>query len=136
MKIVFLNPVGTLGGGERVLLTSLAGLRRAAPDAHISLLTAADGPLLHRARDLGVNTEVLPMPPSLAALGDSGPRKGVWSMGRGGAAALSAVWTYAVRLRQRLVRLAPDLIHSNGLKTHLFAAVVRLPAHPGRLARP
>ncbi len=48
MRIVFLNPVGVLGGGERGLLTAMAEVRRAAPTADLTLLTAADGPLLDR----------------------------------------------------------------------------------------
>jgi len=38
---------------------------------------------------------------------------------------LPSAWEYVSRLRRLLGRLAPDLIHSNGLKMHLFAGLAR-----------
>ncbi len=69
------------------------------------------------------------MPAALAALGDSQlDRTGVGRLTallRHGLAAAPAAWDYVARLRRQVRRLAPDVIHSNGLKTHLLARLVR-----------
>src|SRR5271166_1221020 len=54
VNLLYLNPTGCLGGAERVLLRVLAAVRQADPAARLRLLTCADGPLLERARRLGV----------------------------------------------------------------------------------
>ena len=70
--ILFVNPVGALGGAERVLLALLAGLRQSAPDLPVRVLTFGPGPLLERAQDLGATVELLPLPAALAELGEGG----------------------------------------------------------------
>src|SRR5262249_61895767 len=72
VSVVFLNPVGALGGGERSLIDLLAVLRSARPDWPLHLIAGTDGPLLGAAAALGATAEVVPMPAALAALGDSG----------------------------------------------------------------
>jgi glycosyltransferase involved in cell wall biosynthesis len=42
-----------------------------------------------------------------------------------GVTALPAGWNYVRQLRQRLQALAPDLIHTNGIKAHLLARLAR-----------
>jgi glycosyltransferase involved in cell wall biosynthesis len=129
MRVVFLNPVGVIGGAEQVLLHMLAGLRLACPDVRPHLIVAAEGPLGDQARRHQVAVTVLPMPAALAALGDSflpggrGLRK-AWDLARRAVVGLPAARRYLRDLRQVLQRLSPDLIHSNGIKTHLLAALV------------
>ncbi len=128
MKIVYLNPVGVLGGAERVLLSILGEVRRHRPEAELVLVAGTDGPLLERAHGLGVEPVLLPMNQSVTELGDSEWYRGVglrldWLRRAGGM--LPSAWEYASRLRHLLGRLAPDLIHSNGLKMHLYAGLTR-----------
>ena len=128
MHILFLSPSGQLGGAEICLLDMLAGLRAACPDWKLSLVSAEQGPLSSSASTLGVETTMLPFSASLAQLGDS-------SAARAGAGALHTMAlarkltassftaaAYRQRLRSVIQRLAPDVIHSNGLKSDLLGA--------------
>jgi len=127
VKILFLSPTGQPGGAEVALVDLLAGLRTAQPAWSLSLIAASDGPLLTRARALGVEASVVPFPGEVARLGE-------WSLGRArgsrlafllhlGGAAWPA-WAYVRRLRARVRALAPDIVHTNGMKMHLLGAWV------------
>ncbi len=128
MKVLFLSSTGQTGGAEAALLELLAGLRERHPFWPLALLVASDGPLVSRARDLGVAVRVLPFPSSLARLGD-------WGLGRGGSArlamglravlALAPTWRYLRRLRRVMREEAPDVVHTNGLKMHVLGAWAR-----------
>jgi glycosyltransferase involved in cell wall biosynthesis len=125
MRVLFLSPVGQVGGAEHVLLTAVAGVRRAVPGAVVRVLALADGPLLAAAADRGAEAEVVPLPPALAALGDSQAR-GSGRRGKLGVLLRSlrtvpAAVRYASRLRAAVTRFAPDVVHSNGIKTHLLS---------------
>jgi glycosyltransferase involved in cell wall biosynthesis len=135
VRVVYLNPVGGLGGAEQVLLNVMAGVRRTRPDATLHLIAGADGPLLARTTELGVGVTPLPMPAALLGLGDSQLRAEGRLRGRLGllgraARALPAVWLYARRLRRAVRGLGADLVHSNGLKTHLLARFAGLGPTP------
>jgi glycosyltransferase involved in cell wall biosynthesis len=98
------------------------------------LLTLGDGPLVGAARRLGVGVTVLPVPPSLGRLGDSQLSRGNFLSRCPGllaesATTVPALATFLRKLRRQLGLLRPDLIHSNGIKTHLLAALAR----PGRV---
>nr|WP_227026887.1 glycosyltransferase family 4 protein [Corallococcus soli] len=121
---MFLNPVGILGGAERALLDLLACLRTLEPSLSPHLLVGTEGPLVEAARALGVETRALPLPPELSALGDSGLRgqglAGGLRFVRDSAPAALLLARYGVALRRAVREAAPDLLHSNGIKTHLL----------------
>jgi glycosyltransferase involved in cell wall biosynthesis len=124
MRIVHLSSSGQVGGVERVLLDLLAGVRAEEPGWSLQLVAPEEGPLTREARALGVGVEVLPFPGRLERLGDSSAA-GFYGTARLGLRALSASASaarYLVGLRRVLGRLAPDVIHSHGLKTHVLAA--------------
>lgn len=132
MRILFLNPVGVLGGAERALLDLLACLRRHEPGLSLFLLAGTAGPLLEEAQALGVDARLLPLPEPLSALGDSGLRgrgpAALWSFARGVAPTPRLLAGYLRALRREVRALRPQLIHSNGIKTHLLSpATVGLP---------
>lgn len=121
VRIVYLNPGGRLGGAETSLRELLASVRAAEPDWELWLVLAEDGPLAAIARGLGVSVLVMPFPPALARLGDSG---------RGTAplhllAATAATARYARGLARWLRKIQPDIIHTNGFKMHLLGAWTR-----------
>lgn len=126
MKIVYLNPSGQLGGAEVSLLDMLASLRAARAEWSLSLVISEDGPLRARAEALGVQTIVLAFPRSLARLGDASLGGTAGNSRRRLAlygellAAAPAVALYVRRLRRLLRQLAPNIIHTNGLKMHLL----------------
>jgi glycosyltransferase involved in cell wall biosynthesis len=126
MRILYLSPTAAIGGAERVLLAVMAATREANPSASLRLILPGPGPLAESAAELGVETQVLPLPAELARLGDSAlrERKGVcrWlSLLRRAARAIPAARRYARHLATDAKVWAPDLIHSNGIKTHLLA---------------
>ncbi|HUR53224.1 MAG TPA: glycosyltransferase, partial [Gemmataceae bacterium] len=119
MRLLFLNPIGGIGGAERVLLAAVRGVKHARPDTTVRLITFSDGPLLAAAARHGAEVEVVPLPVSLSALGDSagGKLSLLWKSVFAGPAA----WAFVRRLRAAVVRFAPDVVHSNGIKTHLLS---------------
>jgi glycosyltransferase involved in cell wall biosynthesis len=130
MKWLFLSPSGSLGGAERVLLGTLAAVRDARPHDRLHLLTLSDGPLVGAARGLGADVTVLPVPRALGGLGDSQLRQ-ARSLSRVAGilgqslTTLPTLAAFVGKLRRHLHRLGPDLIHSNGIKTHVLASLAR-----------
>ncbi|NNC01960.1 glycosyltransferase family 4 protein [Corallococcus exiguus] len=126
MRILFLNPVGILGGAERALVDLLACLRTLEPGLSLHLIAGTDGPLVETARGLGVETQVLALPDRLSALGDSGLREqgraGLFRFAREIAPTPLLLTRYGLDLRRAVREAAPDLLHSNGIKTHLLSA--------------
>jgi glycosyltransferase involved in cell wall biosynthesis len=120
VKVLFVNPIGQLGGAEHALLDLIASLRDCAPSVRTSLHTFEAGPLLGEAAALGATTAVVPIPQRIAALGDSG---GVEVLASLLASVRSAAWL--PELRRRLLAEAPDLIHTNGFKAHVLVAAAR-----------
>lgn len=128
LRVLFVNPNAELGGSERSLLDLLAALGASDSGVERRLLLFSDGELARRARALGVEVDVLPPPAKLKALGESG--------GGGRRRVASAVLDAAVRvpgflldLRSRVRKLAPDVVHTNGMKAHVFCRMA-LPDHP------
>lgn len=135
MKIVFVNPVGVIGGAERVLLTTLAALKATKPSINIYLIVCTTGPLVEQAQQLGVQVKVLSLPEQVNQLGDSAfksknpvitrlsllVRVGIM---------LPALQQYLQNFRQVIQAINPDLIHSNGIKTHLLTGLAGLKSVP------
>jgi len=118
VRILFLNPGARLGGAERSLLDWMAALRRHAEAAELALTVSEDGPLVEEARRLGGRCHVLPMPRGLERVGG---QRDPQVREKAIAAVLAA--GYAVKLRRLVVKLAPTVVHSNGVKFHLLSAL-------------
>ncbi len=130
MRLLFLSPVGTLGGAERSLIDLLSVLRESRPDLALSIVAGADGPLREEAVRFGAEYVVVPIPPSIARLGDSNLIwRGDRRFSRFGSAIQGISATMQVPgllrgMRRAVSRLKPDLIHSNGLKCHILAGYI------------
>ncbi len=127
-----MNPVATLGGAERVLLQMLPAVGQI-PDMEASLLVLEDGELLEESRRLGVPATAVTMPSVLSAWGDSewqglGRFRKIAAFFDKGARTAPKLYSYLQALRASILRLRPDIIHSNGIKTHLLACLAK-PAH-------
>jgi glycosyltransferase involved in cell wall biosynthesis len=131
MKIVYLNPLGQLGGAERSLLDILCSIRTAKPDWPLHLVVAEDGPLVSQSLALGVPTTVLPFPSALASIGDAAVAAATGQQGSRSAllrklfSAAPATFAYVRNLRGTLRELSPDVIHTNGFKMHVLAVWAR-----------
>ncbi len=131
MRIVYLSPSGQLGGAERVLLDVLASMRAAEPEWTLHLVVSEQGPLVERARAVGVPATVVPFPRALARAGDAGAG-GPAGKQLNGLALLQRLLTsgpsavsYVKKLRRVLGKLAPDVIHTNGFKMHVLGLWAR-----------
>ena len=114
LKVVYLDHVAQLSGGEIALLRLLPALDRV--NAHVIL--AEDGPLVGRLHLAGISTEVLRLAETARDL-----RKG--DVRRGGVSPRTAAATaaYVVRLAARLRALAPDVVHTNSLKAGIYGSL-------------
>jgi glycosyltransferase involved in cell wall biosynthesis len=127
VKLLFLSPTGQYGGAEAVLFELLAGLRDRCPEWQLSVVAASEGPLVERARALGVAVIVAPFPPRLARVGEWASGESVAGRVRLLAACVAAAWTgfgYLRRLRHLVAEQAPDIVQSNGIKMHLLSTWV------------
>ena len=123
MRIAYLSVSNELGGSEIVLLEMIKGVRRLRPDWMLQVILPGRGPLLDRAEAAGADCIVVPMPSSLARLGESGA----------GSAALAARLVpvalalpgYLHRLRTVISAGRPTILHTNGFKAHIAGARAR-----------
>ncbi len=135
MKVLFLSPVASLGGAERVLLSLLTELRSCQPPVATQVLTLGEGPLNVALADCGIAASVVPLPGSLERLGDSQVSLGN-GLGRKvlllaqALLGLPGLAQVVRRLRRTVRSCRPDLIHSNGIKTHLLARLAGIDTIP------
>ena len=133
LRVLFINPEAALGGAERCL-EDLAISFADRPELEVApaALLLAPGPLVDRLRKAGVPTEVFPLPEFWAGLGEKG-QPGLWKRPWFIVAQLVELWRWSQALKQRAADLLPDVIHSNGIKTHLLwgLATLRTPLANG-----
>jgi glycosyltransferase involved in cell wall biosynthesis len=122
MRIAFLSVSSQLGGSETVLLDLLRELPGLRPGWTLHLLAPSDGPLIGRASAAGAAVHVVPMPPGLASTGEWSGRGRFIRLSKALAAAAVGLPAFERRITGTLRTIAPDVIHSNGLKAHVTAA--------------
>ncbi len=117
-SLLYLAPSGQVGGAERCLLSLAAGLDRSR--FRPAALVGSEGPLAALLREAGVDAEVAAMPPALRRISRYHANPG------GRARWLPAVQApaYLARLRRAGARRQPRLVHSNGLKMHVWSALL------------
>lgn len=123
MNVCFISPSAELGGSEQSLLDILQVLRDAPVDA--SLLTFADGPLVGLARGCGVDARIVQLPKELFGLGEGALTSRlalgeIANAGRGWAGLVKFVSAF----RGELAALGPDVVHTNGIKAHVFGGAL------------
>jgi glycosyltransferase involved in cell wall biosynthesis len=114
LRVVYLDHVARLSGGEIALLRLLPHLDRV--DAHVIL--AEDGPLVGQLHLLGCSTEVMPF-------GDDARNLHRGQLGGRGlpVAVAGATISYVLKLAARLRRLGADLVHANSLKSGVYGSI-------------
>jgi glycosyltransferase involved in cell wall biosynthesis len=132
--LLFVSPVGIMGGGERVLLTLMAAIKTAAPRLELHLLLGSSGPLVAAAEALGATVHVLALPDRFLKLGDSGLKQQRWrayaNLALQVLQGLGELQQYRGQLLTTIKAIQPDLIHSNGIKTHLLMGIIPLNNKP------
>jgi glycosyltransferase involved in cell wall biosynthesis len=140
LKIVFLSPAAQLGGAEAVLLEMLRALQETRPFWSLHVIAAEEGPLLAKILSMDVAAELLPFPQAIRAFGEN-RRQAPAGTGTAGSSNIASkarrigswcraglsVLLYRQKLRTRLRRLNPDIVHSNGMKMHLLGALATGP---------
>jgi glycosyltransferase involved in cell wall biosynthesis len=136
MKLAFLSAFGSMGGAERSLYDVLASLRAAHPLWELTLIVPSAGALAESAARLGVGVSVVEFPRALSRLGDAGAggpagrHVGRARLALDLALAAPGVLLYLRRLRRELRRIAPDVLHANGLKPQLLSALSQTKGRP------
>jgi glycosyltransferase involved in cell wall biosynthesis len=131
MKVLYLNASGQIGGAENSLLDVIASIHAAQPAWSLHLLTSEDGPLVVKARALGVQVKVLPFPAALTRLGDAGAGGPAGAQVGGLQLLLNLLRaapgaaSYLRELRREVQRLSPDIMHANSLKMHILSVWAR-----------
>jgi glycosyltransferase involved in cell wall biosynthesis len=114
LRVVYVDHVARLSGGEIAILRLLPYLEGV--NAHVVL--GEDGLLAERLTQAGISVEVLALNESTRDL----RRDAVRLAGSAPAAALQTL-AYSARLARRLRALRPDLVHSNSLKSGIYAGI-------------
>lgn len=114
VRVVYLDHIARLSGGEIALLRLLPHLR----DVNAHVILGEDGPLADRLQRAGISVEVLPIAASARDLRRDTARLGGVSPG----AALHTL-AYIARLARRLRELQPDLVHTNSLKAGVYGSL-------------
>jgi glycosyltransferase involved in cell wall biosynthesis len=121
LRVVYLDHVAKLSGGELALLRTLPAL---AQHVDAVVVLAEDGPLRDRVEALGIEVRILP-------LGDRVRDARRETMVAGGVSAgqVLALARYIRQLRALLREIEPDIVHTNSLKSAVYGGVA------GRLSR-
>ena len=114
MRVVYLDHVAQLSGGEIALLRLLPHLYDVEP--HVIL--AEDGPFADRLVQAGISVEVLPMREKARSLRKERVTATTLPLG-----VIASTVAYTIRLVIHLRRLRPDLVHTNSLKSGIYGCV-------------
>jgi glycosyltransferase involved in cell wall biosynthesis len=117
--VLFLSTSGQLGGAERVLL-EMVRVCAAIPGWRAGVVLPQPGPLEEAVAVAGGESLLLPLPPSLARLGEA--QQGSLRTVVAAAAAGLGTARHGARLRALVDRWAPGIVHANGIKMHVLAA--------------
>ena len=124
-RLVCVATSAAFGGAETSLLTMLTALRGLEPSWRITVVTPGPGPLADRCRNLRFDVAELPFPSALALLGESGVVRGRLRFAGLALAAGASLPGYLRRLRAVLSTAHASIVHTNGLKAHIAAALIK-----------
>jgi glycosyltransferase involved in cell wall biosynthesis len=114
LRVVFLDHVARLSGGEIALMRLLTHFQHVNP--HVIL--GEDGPLADRLQKAAVSVEVLPIAASARDL-----RRDTVRVGGTSPVTVLHTLTYIARLALRLRTLRADLVHTNSLKAGVYGSL-------------
>lgn len=113
LRVVYLDHVAILSGGELALLRTLPALTA---DVHPTVILGEDGPLKAKLEEAGIDVRVLEMSADVRnTRRDKTTRLSTQQV--------RALFNYIKDLRRLLKDLDPDIIHTNSLKAALYGGV-------------
>jgi len=115
LRVVFLDHVARLSGGEIALLRLLPELSQ---HVDATVLLGEDGPLVERLETAGIPVRVLALAPAARDLPRTSVHPRAFKVD-----AVAATLRYVTELRSQLRRLRPDLVHTNSLKSAIYGGV-------------
>ena len=130
-SLVCVTTSAAIGGAETSLLTMLTALRALEPAWRITVVTPGPGPLVNRCGTLRFELAELPFPSALARLGEIGAMeagggvRGQLPLVGQSLAAAASVPGYLGKLRALLRSARATVVHTNGLKAHIAAALIK-----------
>jgi len=130
LKILFLNPVGNIGGAERSLLELLSTLKKERPQWQLKVICGDHGPLIESLQTLGVDVSVHRFPLEISTFGDSHLNdNGLFSKIFKFIVALPLLSFNLIKylkIFKNILKVEePDIIHSNGLKFHFISGIIK-----------
>lgn len=120
LRVAYIGHSAAMSGAEIALLRLLDAQTEVEP----IVLLGEEGPLVDALRERGIRVEVHQLP-----LRTANVERGAVDVRRLPIRAATGVAAYTLRLAARLRALAPDLVHTNSMKAHLYGGVA------ARLAR-
>ncbi len=114
LRVVYLDHVARLSGGEIAILRLLPHLR----GVHAHVILGEDGLLATRLQEAGISVEVLAFAASAREV-----RRDAVRLGSGAPSAALHTLGYAARLARRLRQLRPDIVHTNSLKSGVYGGL-------------
>jgi len=115
LRVVYLDHVARLSGGEIALMRVLTHLRGVQP--HVIL--GEEGPLADRLQQAGISVEVMPIASAARDVRRADVRLGAPPS----AAAGLHTAAYIAKLARRLRSLSPDIVHTNSLKSGIYGSI-------------
>ena len=123
-KILFLCPIGQLGGAERCLIDTLWSLNHSHPQIHLVLISGSSGPVIDQAISSGASARSLNLPGRLESFGDSSTgtsaRLRIKTLARL-LCLVPATFLYFIRLRRQILLEKPSLVHVVGLTMQILS---------------
>jgi glycosyltransferase involved in cell wall biosynthesis len=130
-RLVCLTTSAARGGAETSLMTLLTALRQLDRRWAVTVIAPSAGPLFDDCRNAGIATHVLPYPPALSRLGETGTRAeggGILAAARFAltvARAALELPRYLLALRRLLAGQRIGVLHTNGVKAHIVGALAK-----------
>ena len=125
MRIALVSVTDQLGGSEAVLLQLIAQLRKLRPGWELHLVVPGDGPLGEKAASFSARREIVPMPASIARIGEWSAGGRVLGLVAPVVSAFGDLPAYQRRFASAIDAIQPDILHTNGFKAHVIAARLR-----------
>ena len=128
MRIAFYSVSDGLGGSEIALVEMIKAIRRRRPQWTIQVILPGRGPLVGRAEEAGADCVMLPLPASLARLGEFAsanarrPLLARLTLAARLVPVAAGLPAYLRQLRRVIRSLDPTILHTNGIKAHVLGA--------------